>query len=272
MKTRGILYQQPAKNDVQFIVSPRVREELKPLVFFDAGKFTQEGNGFKVGFHPHSGIGIITYFEGTDLHHRDSGGHEGVIQDGGAQWIRSGGGVWHEEGYQRKPGVEGTWTGAIHQLWLQLPPEWEESEVEYGQLSKEDIPSKDQVKVLVGNYQGVQGRLNPPVNMTYLDVTLSPEESWSFETPPNQTTGFIFVREGDLLIQQEELAQGGMAVLEHNEGKMELMAGARKAKFVVVLAKLSPWPTIASGGQIHTDHEALNRSLERIRNIGRNLL
>ena len=60
-----------------------------------AGKTT----GLFIGMHPHSGIGIITYFEGGDLVHDDTGENGNVIPDGGVQWIRAGGGVWHEEKY-----------------------------------------------------------------------------------------------------------------------------------------------------------------------------
>ena len=59
-------------NGIQFVISPDTREDLKPIVFFDAGKFTRSDDGFTIGFHPHSGIGIITYFHDTDLHHKDS--------------------------------------------------------------------------------------------------------------------------------------------------------------------------------------------------------
>ena len=74
MLERGIKKIQEPRNGVQFVVSPDTREELKPLVFFDAGKFTRDDDGFTIGYHPHSGIGIVTYFHGTDLHHGDSGG------------------------------------------------------------------------------------------------------------------------------------------------------------------------------------------------------
>ena len=115
---------QEPRNHIQYIVYPEVREELKPLVFFDAGNLVRDDDGMKIHAHPHSGIGIVTYFHGTDLHHGDSGNNDGVIRAGGVQWIRAGGGVWHEENYRRMAGHEGgSWKASIHQLWLQLPPE-----------------------------------------------------------------------------------------------------------------------------------------------------
>ena len=64
---------QPGRNGFQFIVEPQVREELSPIVFFDAGTLEQHGNGLQFGMYPHSGIGIITNFEGADLVYDESG-------------------------------------------------------------------------------------------------------------------------------------------------------------------------------------------------------
>jgi len=63
----------------------------------------------------------------------------------------AGGGVWHQEAYHPKyDHTGGTWHGSIHQLWVQLPPEFEESEIAYANLTKNEIPAIDNVKVLVG--------------------------------------------------------------------------------------------------------------------------
>lgn len=268
MKSRGFLRTQPARNGIQYVVNAASRNELKPIVFFDAGTFERNDNGFQIGFHPHSGIGIITYFHGTDLHHEDSGANDGIIHDGGAQWIRAGGGVWHQEAYRPKHDYAGgNWKGTIHQLWIQLPPEFEESEVAYSNLSRNEIPSVDDVKVLVGKYKGVEGKMDVPVNMTYLDVSLSKGQVWNFDTPEGQTTGFVFMREGHIDLGNGEMGREGMAVLEHNEGALQIEAKA-DAKFIVVLAEPSAFPIVSSGSQIHTNQDALDRSAARIRDIG----
>ncbi len=70
---RKIKRQQQAHNGIQFIVSSDVRQELNPFVFFDAGILNRADDGLFMGMHPHSGIGIITYFDGMELLHDDSG-------------------------------------------------------------------------------------------------------------------------------------------------------------------------------------------------------
>ncbi len=96
MKRKLKRLQSPRKG-IQYIIYPETREELSPFAFFDAGTMTRSDEGLFIGMHPHSGIGIITYFEGVDLIHDDSGKNDNIIRDGGVQWIRAGGGVWHQE-------------------------------------------------------------------------------------------------------------------------------------------------------------------------------
>ena len=264
---------QKPRNGIQFVVYAETVEELKPIVFFDAGTFKRDDDAMKIGFHPHSGIGIITYFQGTDLHHKDSGNNNGVILDGGMQWIRAGGGVWHEEGYHRKHNDSrvGSWSGSIQQLWVQLPPDYEESEVEYANLVKEELATIENVKVLVGIYKGVQAKMNIPVNMTYLDVQLKEGEEWEFETPTGQTTGFIYPREGNVAVWEDLIDVGLMGILEHKEGKVKVKASSQGAKFVMIIAEPGSYPVVSSGSQIHTNSEALERSKERIKELGKSL-
>ncbi len=273
MIKRGINHKQEPYNGIQFVVDEATRNELKPLVFFDAGKFSREDDGFTINFHPHSGIGIITFMHGTDLHHRDSGNHDGVVPSGGVQWMKAGKGIWHQEGYRRElKGPEtGPWTGSIHQLWIQLPPQEEESEVSYVSTKREDIPQVDNVNIITGQYKGLSGAFETPINMTYLDVSLDKDESWSFKTPENQTTGFMFVRDGKLDVYNTSLKSGEMGVMDHNDGEIQVIAQERSS-FVVVLAEPSQWPIYTHGGQVHTNQDSLERSIRHISNIKKTLV
>lgn len=271
--SRGIKNIQEPRNGIQFVVYPETREELKPIVFFDAGKFTRNDDGFTIGYHPHSGIGIVTYFHGTDLHHKDSGHNNGIIPDGGAQWIQAGGGVWHEEGYHRKAGTnDGSWEGSIHQLWLQLPPEKEEAAVEYLNLNKEQLHVVDNVRVLIGNYQGVEGQIRVPVNMTYLDIHLNKGETWSFESPAGQTTGFLYPRDGSIQVQGRTVPNQLMGMLDHQEGTIEVTTNEDEAQFVLIIAEPSQHALVTAGGSIHTNSAAMARSAGRIQEIRKTLL
>ena len=267
--TRGLKKIQEPRNNIQFIVYPNDREALKPFVFFDAGTMVRADDALNIHAHPHSGIGIITYFEGTDLHHGDSGKNDGIIRSGGVQWIRAGGGVWHEESYRRIPELaNGKWEATLHQLWLQLPPELEESEVEYANFQPEEIPVVENVKISAGTYKNTKGKLIVPFNLTYLDVELEKNKTWEFNTLPNQTRGFVFLRKGEILVGDSIVPNQKMGILENNQGTINIETQSEIAKFVLVLVEPSSHPLVISRSSIHTNEAALERSMKRINEIG----
>ena len=260
---------QTPRKGIQYIIYPETREELSPFVFFDAGTMKRNDGGLFIGMHPHSGIGIITYFEGANLQHDDTGKNDNLILDGGVQWIRAGGGVWHQENYVKKETTtSNTWPLTLHQLWMQLPPELEESEVEYQNIQPEDLPVVENVKVIVGTYQGHSSPLQVPYDMTYLDIHLSTNEAFSFQTPQGQTTGFIFPRTGNLELFGESLPLNHLSILENNEGRLELKAKT-DSQFVLLIAAPQNYPIVTKGGSIHTNQAAMERSFKRIRAIGK---
>lgn len=262
---------QEPRAGIQYIIYPETRKELSPFVFFDAGTMTRNDEGLFIGMHPHSGIGIITYFEGADLVHDDSGKNDNTIADGGVQWIRAGGGVWHQENYAKKDSVKtNKWDMTLHQLWMQLPPELEESEVEYQNIQPSDLPVVDNVKVIAGEYKGYKSPNKAPYNMTYLDVKLKAGETFDFQTPKGQTTGFAFPRVGEIKLYEEELPLNKLSVLEHNEGKLHFTAKT-DTEFVIIMAEPQEYPQVIKGGSIHTNADAMQRSFERIEQIGKKL-
>lgn len=263
MKRQLKRLQQP-RNGIQYITGQETREELNPFVFFDAGTMQRNDNGLHIGMHPHSGIGIITYFEGGELVHDDSGNNKEVIRDGGVQWIRAGGGVWHEENYRKKSDeVVNTWPLTIHQLWMQLPADLEESKVEYQNIQPEDLPTVGNVKVIAGNYKEVSSPLTAPYNMTYLDVELTEGQNFDFQTPKDQTRGFIFPRSGEIQLHEQDLPLGQLSVLEENEGQLNIQANSL-SRFVIIMAEPQIQSIVTGGGSIHTSREALERSFDRI--------
>ena len=264
---RGLKQLQTPRNGIQYIIYPETRQELSPFAFFDAGTMSRNDEGLFIGMHPHSGIGIITYFEGADLMHDDSGENDNTIPDGGVQWIRAGGGVWHQENYIKKKTVKTeSWPLTIHQLWMQLPPELEESEVEYQNIKPDTIPVVSGVKIIAGTYKGESSPLQVPYNMTYLDIELQAGETFEFQTPKGQTTGFIFPRKGQLNLYESTVPLGHLSILENNEGLIKLTA-ASNSKFVLLMAAPQHYPSITYGGSIHTSDAALDRSIKRISNI-----
>lgn len=264
---RTLKRSQIPRKGIQYIIDPQTRAELNPFVFFDAGTMKRDDDGLFIGMHPHSGIGIITYFEGGHLMHHDSAAKDQYIQDGGAQWIQAGGGVWHQEHYVKKDETtEQTWPLTLHQLWLQLPPEWEESEAEYQNFQPETLPQNEQVKVIVGSFAGMESPLKPPFEMTYLDVRLKAGESINIASPKDQTRGFVFPRRGTLKLFDDLIVLNELSILSENEGQMQFFAHT-DSEFVLLMAEPQETAIISRGGSIHTNEQAMRNSLQRIQTI-----
>lgn len=52
------------------------------------------GAGF--GWHPHSGIATLTYQLNADTQYEDTAGQKGLVAATGLEWMRAGGGTWHQ--------------------------------------------------------------------------------------------------------------------------------------------------------------------------------
>ena len=99
------------------VLTQNLQRRLDPFLMLDAFG-TDNKDDYIGGFpdHPHRGFETITYMLAGRMRHRDSAGHEGLLENGGAQWMVAGSGVVHSELPEQEDGrMEG------FQLWLNLP-------------------------------------------------------------------------------------------------------------------------------------------------------
>jgi redox-sensitive bicupin YhaK (pirin superfamily) len=90
---------------------------LDPFLLLDAFE-TDQAEDYIGGFpdHPHRGFETVTYLLAGRMRHKDSAGHEGVIEAGGVQWMTAGKGIVHSEMPEQENGLlQG------FQLWINLP-------------------------------------------------------------------------------------------------------------------------------------------------------
>jgi hypothetical protein len=92
------------------------QRRLDPFLMLD-NFGSDDPNDYGGGFpdHPHRGFETVTYMIAGRMRHKDSAGNEGLLQNGGVQWMTAGRGVVHSEMPEQEEGVmEG------FQLWLNL--------------------------------------------------------------------------------------------------------------------------------------------------------
>ena len=193
--------------------------------------------------HPHRGFETITYMLNGKFRHKDSAGNEGYLTDGSVQWMTAGRGVIHSEMPEQ---TEGLVRG--FQLWLNLPKEKKMIEPAYNDISAERIPQVDfeggRARIISGKFLGISGPGKPHTGMLYYDIVL--DLSTHFRMPiDNGWNAFIYIYEGSVQLDRE-VNKGHLIVLDQ-EGELDLTAGQKGAKFIVVAGEPLNEP-VARGG------------------------
>lgn len=155
-------------------------------------------------FHPHRGIETVTYLIKGEIEHQDSLGNIGVIHDGECQWMTAGSGIMHQE--MPRPRKDEHMLG--FQLWVNLPQKDKMTEPKYFDISKGAVQEKREdgvvVKVISGNYKGIQGMDTSFVNISLYDIHMEPHQIFMLSTKKEDNV-FIFVIEGTVKINGKSI-------------------------------------------------------------------
>ena len=135
------------------------------------------------------------------MRHRDSAGHEGLLTNGGVQWMTAGRGVIHSEMPEQEDGrMEG------FQLWLNLPAKDKMRAPWYRDIaSRRDpefaTPEGVTVRVIAGHSHGVDGAMQrETTEPLYLDLHLPARGRASRRPLPATHNAFVYVYRGALQI------------------------------------------------------------------------
>lgn len=236
---------------------------VKPFVFLDRfeGRF-EPAMSIDNGWHPHSGIATVTVVLDGAARYADTTGATGTLPVGSVEWMRAGLGVWHTGG-----GAPGLVRG--FQLWVALPPELENAASESHYVMPEQIATEGPARVVLGHY----GRASSPINappMTYLSVSLTMGQRWTFEPPEGHDVAWVALMDG-ALETPDRIAAGEFAAFERAAAPIEFTAVA-DTRFVLGSARQHPHPLVLGSYSVHTSRDALNRGQAEIRRIGHTLI
>ena len=200
------------------VLTQNLQRRLDPYLMLDAFG-SDNPDDYIAGFpdHPHRGFETITYMIAGRMLHRDSAGHEGLLENGGVQWMTAGRGVIHSEIPQQEHGVmEG------FQLWLNLPGKDKMSAPWYRDFGAAELPrftldNGVTVTVIAGQSHGVTGAVTREATApTYLDVHL-PAGARFEQTLPAAHNAFVYVYRGEARLGDTVVPVQRMAILR-NEG------------------------------------------------------
>lgn len=245
------------------LVSPSdVGELIKPFVFLDYFE-AQPMNGASFGWHPHSGIATISYILSGEFHYQDSTGKQGVLPQGGVEWMRAGSGVWHT-GSTTDSLIQG------FQLWIALPPEQELAPAEGVYLPPHEVASEGQVQVLLGRYGTAKSPIASPPSINYLAVRLKAGDRWQFQPEQDHTVCWIAIQAGTLRVGQQILDAGELVIFEESDVPIDFQAQG-DTTFMLGSSMKHPHNLVLGSYSVHTTKEALRQGEMGIKNTAQRL-
>jgi len=216
------------------VLTQNLQRRLDPYLMLDAFG-SDNPDDYIAGFpdHPHRGFETITYMIAGRMLHRDSAGHEGLLENGGVQWMTAGRGVIHSEIPQQEHGVmEG------FQLWLNLPGKDKMSAPWYRDFDAAELPrftldNGVAVTVIAGVSHGVTGAVTREATApTYLDVHL-PAGARFEQTLPAAHNAFVYVYRGEARLGDTAVPVQRMAILR-NEGDGVLIEAQADTRLLLI--------------------------------------
>jgi len=244
------------------LVSPGDAGELiKPFVFLDL--FKMKSGRSNMGMHPHSGIATVTILMTGSTAYRETTGHQGILPAGGVEWMRAGGGVWHDGG----PADDGDVAG--FQLWLALPPEDENGPAQSQYLDPAQVPVHGPARVLIGRYGDAVSPIRTRASINYLHVKLADGERWTYVPPASHDVAWVSPGRGALLAGRTTIGRE-IAIFEEGEGQLDFVAQG-ETEFVLGSAVKHPHDLVTGYYSVHTSAAALEQGEREINRIGTEL-
>ena len=243
------------------VLTRPLQRRLDPFLMLDAFG-TDRREDYIGGFpdHPHRGFETVTYMIAGRMRHRDSAGHEGLLQSGGAQWMTAGRGVIHSELPEQDDGrMEG------FQLWLNLPAREKMRDPWYRDIQSEEIPefttTGATVRVLAGISHGVAGAVQrEATEPLYLDVHLSAGARFAQEMP-NEHNAFVYVYRGAVRIGDTGVPAGRMAILR-NGGDGVTLAAHEPSRALLIAGQPLNEPIVQHGPFVMNRQEEIIQAVQ----------
>jgi len=251
---RGVINRMMSPSDVGQLI--------KPFVFLDYGVIPYAGEAM-AGIHPHSGIATLTLPIRGGVVYEDTTGKSGVLEAGGLEWMKAGGGVWHD-GRVSAPGPL-----QFFQLWVALPASEESAPAESQYISPQEIEQEGPARVLLGQLGNATSPIRAPHGMNYLQVQLKNGERWRYQPPADHTVAWVSVYKGELQASSIVAAET-LAVFEESNAAIDFVARGDTA-FVLGSAIKHPHDLVMGYYSVHTSEEALQRGEAEIMRIGNRL-
>jgi len=245
------------------VLTQNLQQRLDPFLMLD-NFHSDDPDDYIAGFpdHPHRGFETVTYMIAGRMRHRDNAGHEGLLQNGGVQWMTAGRGIIHSEMPEQENGVmEG------FQLWLNLPAQRKMIPAWYRDIPKSEIPEYltpegVSVRVIAGTSNGIIGAMTrEDTEPLYIDIDLPAGSTFSTMIPATHNA-FVYVYRGAITISGKALGENRMGILANTpQADGVTLSATVPAKAILVSGKPLGEPIMQHGPFVMNTKEEIYQAI-----------
>jgi redox-sensitive bicupin YhaK (pirin superfamily) len=227
------------------ILPNRYADAVGPFVFLDHAlpiKHSPDEPIKKVngsGAHPHRGIATLTYILNGEADHHDSKGHQAKVSSGGAQWMKAGNGIIHDEVVNVDPKTTDLLTHAF-QFWINLPSKQKAEPPEYLSVQASEVPQqmlsdkRGWIKVIVGEYENLVSKIPNYSKQFLYHIHLEPGKQVSLITEKGLEYA-AFLPLHNAVINDTEFGEGEFIEFDRIEGTIEINNPASGGAIDIIL-------------------------------------
>ena len=204
------------------------------------------------GAHPHRGIATLTYVLSGEADHHDSAGHHAKVNSGGAQWMKAGSGIIHDEAVNVDPKTNDLLTHAL-QFWINLPAKQKAEPAEYLPLQQQDIPEKllpnnaGWIKVVAGQYEELLSKIPSYTKQFIYHLHLEAGKQFVLASEKEMEYAAFLPVKG-AIINEVYFRQGEFISFDRNEGEIEVKNTSGEPVDVIVFGGEKYTEPIVFGG------------------------
>lgn len=249
------------------VLTQNLQHRLDPFLMLDAFG-SDNPDDYIAGFpeHPHRGFETVSYMLSGRMRHRDSAGHEGLVTDGGVQWMTAARGVIHSEIPQQ---TEGRMEG--FQLWLNLHSSEKMGAPWYRDIQATDLPKVTtaegvQLTVIAGKSHGTAGAVQrEKTQPLYLDVHMPAGSTFSQPLPATHNA-FIYVYRGDVQVGDKTVPAQRMAIFRNDAASDGItITASADARFLLIAGKPLKEPIVQYGPFVMNSQQEIYQALSDFR-------
>lgn len=191
-----------------------------------------------MGAHPHRGIATLSYILQGQNEHFDSAGNYAKVSSGGAQWMKAGNGIIHDENLNYDAETDSKMVHSF-QFWINLPAKNKAEAPAYLAIQAIDVPKKELpnesgfIKVVVGNYEDLSSKIPNYSEQFIYHIHLEAGKQFSIKMTENIEVA-SFVPSEKITINDTEFVAGEFIEFDRKEGEIEIKNTAQNSVDVLL--------------------------------------